>query len=272
MDMATPIAAPLANIVYSTLNAEQAYLCASLIPLGWLAGVPEFIWFTIIKVMMFFVFVSIWMLNYTFDALIFLCPFGWVDALLKSARGAIYGALTTLSLISPPLAFIVTLPIIFIAIKLFGWSVRRIVMTFTFVPDFFNRKKETVIDNERGIVVFSESGLKMPAKRMGWLREDSGEWSFTYKKYFLFKKTVIVDKAEPVLKKGFLYSTIRSQKTAVCSLPPRYQKITKQVQAYLGIEKLVEGKLKKGLKATVEWVKDLFRRTESTSDAVPVEL
>ena len=270
LDMVNPIAAPLAENVYTALNTSHAYMYASLIPLEWLAGVPELFWLALIQVMFFFTFIAIWMLNYTFDALIFLCPFGWVDAFLKTVRGAVYAALAALSVTYPPLAFIVTLPIIIISLILFGWSVRRVVMASVFLRDFFNRKKETIVD-DKGIIAFSESGLKMPAKRMGRFREENGKWSFTYKKYFLIKKTVFINKTESVLKKGFLYSEIRNKinnkEISICSLSPRYQKITEQVQTCLGIQTIVESKLKKGLKATLEWVKDLFKRTNI--DAVP---
>jgi hypothetical protein len=103
------------------------------------------------------------------------------------------------------------------------------------------------------------------------LREENGKWSFTYKRYFLIKTTIFIDNTESVLKKGFLYSEVRNniknKDVSVCSLPPRYQKVTEQVQTCLSIEKIVESKLKKGLKAAVGYLKNLFTRTDT--DAVP---
>jgi hypothetical protein len=106
----------------------------------------------------------------------------------------------------------------------------------------------------------------MPTKRMGRLEKKEGKWSFTYRKFFLFKKTITIIKTESVLIKGFLYSKISQQNKQLCSLPPRYQKDVEQVQAYLGIEKLLDSKLKRGLKAIIAWVKNLFTRTDTAPE------
>lgn len=254
------IAEPMAVGVQAMFTTNQEYLCASIIPLDWLSGIPLMVWNIIVKVMLFFVFIAIWLLNLTFDVIIFLCPFGFVKNFLAAARGSIYSALTALSTTYPPLAFIVTLPIIIISVKLFGWSIRRVVMGIVFMRDFITRKKEVSIDG-KGIVVFSDSGLNMPSMRMGRLTENNGMWIFTYRKFFLFLKTVTINKSESLLKKGFFYSSIYEKKDHICILALRYQKIVEHVQTYLNIEKFEESKLKKGIKATVAWIKESFHKT-----------
>jgi hypothetical protein len=47
--------------------------------------------------------------------IIFLCPFGWLETALKSARGAYFSALLILSAINPVLTLILTLPVLIIA-------------------------------------------------------------------------------------------------------------------------------------------------------------
>jgi len=261
------ISEPIAVDVHAMLTNNQEYLCASIIPLNLLSGIPLIIWNIIVMVSLFFVFIAIWLLNLTFDVITFLCPFGFVKSFLATARGSIYSALAALSAAYPPLALIVTLPIIIISLIFFGWSIRRFVMGIVFMWDFIRIRKEVPID-EKGIVVFSGSSLNMPSKRMGRLTENNGMWVFTYRKYFLFRKTVVIKKSEPLLKKGFFYSSIYEKGNHIYILSLRYQKIIEHLQTYLNIEKFENSKLKKGIKATVAWIKDAFHKTNSTLSVV----
>jgi len=105
---------------------------------------------------------------------------------------------------------------------------------------------------------------------MGRLKQENGKWLFTYRGGFLFEKTKTKEKKESLIRKGFLYSEIFDNGKILCSLPPRYQKNAGQVQAYLNIDKLEDSKLKKGIKAVIAWVKNLFSRTPKTAAEVPV--
>ena len=253
-DVISPIAAPLNEMLETAFLSDNGFAYASLLPM-----IPVVLRLIFTMVTLFFAFVAVWLLNYIFDVLVFLSPFGWVDTILKIFRGVILLLILILTAIYPPLSFIITIPIIFISIRLFGWSVRRFVMGLVFMKDFFNMKKETVID-EKGILSFSESGLKMPSKRLGRLKEADGKWSFSYKRFFLFDKTKVIHKKESILIKGFISSEIRQEeKNAVCSLPPRYQKNSGQVQAFLNIDDLQDSSLKRGITAMIEWIKNLFR-------------
>jgi hypothetical protein len=257
----TSILPQLADNIYAGLTANDTYIHASIIPFELLAGLPQFLWLGITLALMFFIFVAIWLLNYVFDFLIFLCPFGWADTALKTVRAFYFGLLLAASAINPVLGFILTLPVIVVAVLLFGWSVRRVVMSFFFLRDFIIRKKETVID-DNGILAFSGPCLKMPTKCMGRLNEKDGKWTFDYRRAFIFKKTITMDKTESLLKKGFLYSQVFDNRKLLCSLPPRYQRIAEQVQTDLRIEKLEDTWLKKGIKAFIAWVKSLFRQND----------
>ncbi|MCL2102268.1 MAG: hypothetical protein FWH22_11225, partial [Fibromonadales bacterium] len=59
-----------------------------------------------------------------------------------------------------------------------------------------------------------------------------------------------------ILRKGFIYSNIYNNGVALCSLPPRYQKITEQVKENFNIHKIEDGRLKKGIKGIIEWIKE----------------
>jgi len=251
------MAGPVTAGIQAALSVNNDFLCATLIPLDWLSEVPLHIWEIVVKVMLFFVFIAVWFLNFSFDVFIFLCPFGWIKGALGTIRGSIYSALTALSLRSPSLSFIVTLPIIIISVMLFAWSVRRVAMGIVLVRDFIGRKKDVPI-NYKGVVVFSDSGLNMPTKRMGMLVERRGQWVFTFKRFFIFRKTVYIKKGEPILRKGVMFSSILEKGKPIFMLALRYQKNVERVQTCLKIEKIEYTKLKRGLKSIMAWIKETF--------------
>ena len=266
IDSVTTIARNLAGGVETASNANQSYAYASFsfLPLGWLPGVSELFWLIIIIPMLLFVFFAIWLLNYVFDVFIFLCPFGWFDIGLKFLRGILYAALLAAVVFVPQLIFVLVFPIAFISVLLFGWSVRSAVMGLVFLMDFINRKKDVFID-EKGIGVFSGTLLGLPAKCYGRLTEENGNLLFSYRKFFLIGKTKTINNPELVLIKGFMYSRLYNKKKIVCSLPPRYQKITEKVQAHLSIRRIEDSTLKKGLKGFIEWVKGINRKEQATA-------
>ena len=259
IDNVTAIARYLAGGTQMASNADQSYVYASFISSGWLPGASEFFWFIAIIPMLLFVFFAIWLLNYVFDVFIFLCPFGWLDVGLKLLRVIFYTVLLAVAVYIPQLVFVLVVPIAFVSVLLFGWSVRRAVMGLVFLMDFINRKKEISID-EKGISVFSGTLLDLPSKCYGRLTEKDGNLLFSYRKFFLLERTKTINTTELVLKKGFLYSSLYNKNNFICSLPPRYQKITEKVQARLGIRRIEDSALKKGLKGIAEWVKGLFRK------------
>ena len=275
-----------AQTAFTLNNANNLYAYASLFSTDFPVAIPIIIWLFFTAAALVFVFLAIWLLNYIFDIIIFLCPFGFAEAFLKTVRGAYFSLLILFAFIYPPLGLILTLPIIIISVALFGWSIRRAVMGIVFIYDFITKKKDTVIDKS-GVIAFSEAGFKMPAKRMGKINQQDGKWFFTFRKFFLFEKTVIIEKTESIFTKGLLFSEIRQNTTllpandlpyahshavsiegiAICSLPPRYQKICTHVQSYLGVEKFEETKLGKGIKAIIAWIKKQFSARESSQSA-----
>lgn len=251
-------------------NAQSyTYLNASLIPWNWFSGVPETLWFITIIPMLFFIFFAMWLLNFVFHILVFLCPFGFIDALLELFKMIFYAILLVVAIFLPQLVFVLVIPIAFISVISFGWSVRRTVMGFVFFKDFINRKKETSVD-ESEIVAFAGKSLGFPNKCYGKLMKKDGNLLFSYKRYFLFKKIKIINNPELILKKEFLYSNLYCNGTFLCTLPLRYQKITEKIQVNLNIQKIEDGTLKKGLKGIVKWIKEFWNENEGNfSHVIP---
>lgn len=257
LEVISPVSSLLSNTVQSAILTNEMYVYASIFPVELLNMLPGIIWGAITTIIMFFIYISTWLVNFTFDALVFLSPFGLVDSVLKTIRGAYLGLLAILTAIYPPLSLIITLPVIIIAIILFAKSVRKVAAGLVLMKDFANKKKDTFLDN-KGILVFSEKGIGIAAKHMCRLIEKDNKWIFVYRKYFIFKKEVIIDKLDSTLKSGFIYSEIYNNGKLICSLPLRYKKIAIQVQNYLEINKLDDTKLNKGIKAVVDWIKNIF--------------
>ena len=259
--IATPIILPMltthsrafADSIYISLAANPEYMHASFFPIEWLAGIPHTVWLITIVPMLFFTFFTIWLLNYVFDFFIFLSPFGWMELGLKAARGVFYAILLALTVFVPQLMIVFYLIVAGFSVLLFRWSIRWVVMGFVFLNDFIFRKKEVSMD-EKGVIAFSNSNIGIPSRHIGRLTNENGILHFSYRKFFLFPKTIIVNEAEFVLKKGFFYSKIINNGTVIFLLPPRYRKIEGKVQTHLGINKLESSDLKRRMK----WFENKF--------------
>ena len=259
IDNIIAIAKDIADGAQIAFNANQTYVFASFIPLEWFPQTSNIFWYIVIIPMLLFVFFAIWLLNYVFDVLIFLCPFGWIDVGLKLLRVIFYAVLLATTIYFPQLVFVIVIPIAFISVLLIGWSIRRAVMGLVFLLDFVNRKKEISV-TEKGIAVFSAAFWGVPNKCYGRLLAYEGKLRFSYRKFFIFRKSKTIDTSELVLKKGFLYSNLYNKNNFICSLPPRYQKNTTKVQAHLGILRIEDSALKKGLKGIADCVKGIFKK------------
>lgn len=254
-DTGVTLAKQLAEAAPSVFTVDRQFVYASIVPWERLSGTPQVLWFIAIVPMLFFVFFAIWLLNYVFDVLIFLCPFGWIDLFLKILRGIFYALLLITAVFFPQLIYILVIPVVIVSVLLFGWSVRRAIMGFVFLKDFIFRNKKASV-GKVGLLAFWSSNKGVKSKSIGRLTEKGGDLSFSFRRYFLFLNTVTIDRSEIVVKKGFLYSTVYNTGVAICTLPPRYQNSTEEIKAYLAA-RIEDGSLKKGLKGILEWFKGL---------------
>lgn len=256
-DSVTTIARELAGEAHAALIADPAYAYASFLPWEWASAMPEILWFVAIVPMLLFVFFAIWLFNYTFDVLVFLSPFGWLDLCIKIFRGIFYIVLLVIAVFVPQLVFVLVIPLAVVSVLMFGWSVRRVVMGFVFFKDFLNKEKEARI-HKNGVGAFAGPYLGVPTKCFGRLTTKDGNLLFSWRRFFLFKKIKTVENPRLVLKKGFFNSDLCNGSIFLCTLPPSYKKIDYQLQSYLDIELIEDSKLKKGVKGVIEWVKSKF--------------
>ena len=262
LDMVTTNAKLLAENVHSKLTADSVYFHASFIPTEFLSAIPSTIWLILIVPMLLFTFFTIWFLNYVFDILIFLCPFGWVDLCLKIARGIFFAILLAVAIFFPQLTFGLFLIVAIISILLLGWSVRWVVMGIIFLKDFLFRNEN--VFNEKSIIAFSNSSIGIPSRCFGRLTNNEGQIRFLYRKFFLFPKAVTIKSTELLLKKGFLFSKITNDRNAIGILPPRYQNVSEQIQNLLNIQRIEDkSQIKNGINNFVMFVKDCLWSKQS---------
>lgn len=237
-------------------TAGLPYTGASVIPWDLFSGVSQTIWYISIVPMMLFTFFAMWLLNLTFDVLMLLSPFGFIDLGLKIARGIFFAVLLTVAVLAPQLVFVLVIPIMIVSIILFGWSARRVIMGFVFSWDFLFKRKGVAPVGEKGIVAFSDRGVKIPLRSVGRLTEKDGDLRFSYRRFLLFPRTITLHDPELILRSGFLCSKLCDNGTAAYLLPPRYRKYAaKEMQPYLRIQRVEYTVLKKGFRDIVEWFK-----------------
>ena len=155
-NICTTLAKQFSVAASSVFAVDRQYVYASILPWEWLSGLPQIFWFLTIIPVTFFVFFAMWLLNYVFDLLIFLCPFGWIDLLLKISRGMFFALLLVAAVYIPLLVYVLVIPVMIISVLLFGWSARRTITGFVSLRDFVFRRKEASAGEKAGLV-FSDS-------------------------------------------------------------------------------------------------------------------
>ena len=69
----------------------------------------------------------VWLVGHSFDVLVLISPFPFLDLLLKAIRNTIFAVLAITALISPHLGLLLCLGLIVICLLIFGWALRTAV-------------------------------------------------------------------------------------------------------------------------------------------------
>jgi hypothetical protein len=111
-DIVTRIADSFSGATQTSMNNQtMPYIAASIIPLNSL----ENIYFVATVILLSVSFFAIWAMNFLFDILIMLSPFGWFDLLLKFARGIFFALLVALTFFAPILVIVLFVVLAIIA-------------------------------------------------------------------------------------------------------------------------------------------------------------
>ena len=207
----------------------------------------------------------VWLASHALDVLILLSPFPFIDVALKGLRTVIVLAIIVTSLIDKRAGLFVALCVVGVALLLFSWSVRLMIVGFVFSWDLIQLmifRRHAKPQEVRDIVGFTAAKIHgIPRQAFSRItRDPNGILEVRYRRLDLgpIRRVRLENAAEYEIGRGILYPSIilpdRTGYRLQFRLPPRYIGREEQVQTQLGMTAVRDIRLRKGLRAFWRWV------------------
>ena len=216
-------------------------------------------------------FLTVWLAGHTINVLIALCPFGFIDTLLKLLKLGLLALVSLSSFASPVLGAIVSLTILFVASLIAPWAFRLSFFGARLAGDFVLPWRGVHLTEPH---VFLARPLgDLPVRTNGRLvRNEFGEVIFLYRPWlFLPRRAVAVPTGSVAVAKGLLYPSLLHRagdhprmKTLAVFLP-RYRSHEQTVAGHLGIAEVQESTLIQGWRAVRRWFAETLGLGRATS-------
>lgn len=210
------------------------------------------------------IFAVVWLSFHAVNVLIALSPFRLIDASLKLGKLAMLGVLTLASFLSPVLGFLVCVPIILIACLVAGWSFRLTVFGTVYGWDLLSRRKASAEEVTHGVRGFTSQRFgDVPARTYCMLKVDeAGYLVARYRPWLMMPwRSIELDAMPDSLTRGMLHPSVSrfqddGRSRPMVMLLPRYRSCVDEVGGVLGLHRITESALVRGLKAMKQWVVD----------------
>jgi hypothetical protein len=207
-------------------------------------------------------FLMVWLSAHVFNVLIALCPFGFIDALLKLAKIFLLSSVVLSYIINPYFGAAVSLLIICVAAFLSPWAFRLMVFGTLLATDtIFPRRARRRMRLEQAHAFLARPISKVPVRTFGHLsRGANGVIRFHYRPWLILAQRVVeLPSGYLGISKGaFFPSLLHSQDGArfinIIMFPPRYRGQEIAIGTHLGIQDIRDGALIKGFKAVRAWL------------------
>lgn len=244
-------------------SLRRTYILGSLavVPLATWSFDPRFITIPIAVVG----FLTVWLAGHAINVLIALCPFGFIDALLKLFKFSLLSSVVLSSLISPYLGAAVSIVILLLASLIAPWAFRLSFFGTRLACDIVlpGRSRRRLRPTEpHAFLARRLAGL--PARTSGRLvRTEEGNVAFIYRPWLVMpRRSVAIPPGSVAISKGLLFPSLlhrlddqQRMKVLVIFLP-RYRSHESSIAAHLSIVEVQDSKLARGLKAVRTWIAD----------------
>ena len=209
-------------------------------------------------------FLTVWLTCHAINVLIALCPFGFVDAILKVFKASLLGAVVVSSFINPYFGAAVSLVILVVAGLLAPWAFRLTVFGTLFGLDVLlpSRGRRSIRTTEPHAFL----GRKVagtPVRTYGRLtRARDGSVTFTYRPWLLFPdRSVALPPGNVAIVKGVFFPSLlhglgQQRKRIVILFLPRYRSHEQAIASHFEIVDVQDGTIIKGFKAVRAWFAD----------------
>jgi hypothetical protein len=206
-------------------------------------------------------FVIVWLVGNAINVLIVISPFTTVDAMLKSARLAVFATVPATSCINPWLGAAWALIIIVVCYFIAGWSLRLTHFGAVILWDSLTfRRKRFMVDPKSNKVFLARKLNKVPVRTYGKLvKNDQGKLVLTYRPWLILPpRSVELPEGKYEAGCGAFYSELllvyADDTRSICLLPPRYRGHEAELVKVYGLA----GTRDVGLRAMWAWLKGMF--------------
>ena len=231
---------------------------ASMLPLGStsLEVRPLLIPFCILS------FLVVWMTCHAINVLIALCPFGFIDALLKLCKSLLLSAIVLCSLINPYLGAALSVIIIAIAAYLAPAAFRLTLFGTLFATDTllpWRGKRLATPAEPHAFVSFRASGVA--TRTFGRIvRGPDGAVHFRYRPWLILpRRSIPLPKGAFAISRGILFPSLLYRENGadgyaeVIAFLPRYRTFASEIAGHLEIVDVRDGSIASGFKAIRAW-------------------
>ncbi len=206
-------------------------------------------------------FLVVWMTSHAINVLVALCPFGFVDFLLKLFKGALLSAIVLCSAINPYLGASLSLVLIVIAIFLAPTAFRLAVFGTLFAYDTLVPSRARSLATPTEAHAFAGKMLGLPARTYGKIvRQADGSIQFEYHPWMILpRQKVSLPPGALAISRGIYFpSLLHKPDTAETYSPvivflPRYRRHEDTIAEHLQIFEIRDSPINKGFKAIRIW-------------------
>lgn len=212
-------------------------------------------------------FLVVWITSHAINVLITLCPFGFIDALLKLARMSLLALLVVTYSISPYVGAALSVLIIAVAAWCAPWAFRLTVFGAAFASDtILSRRARRRATPAEPHAFIAQAAAGVPSRTYGRIvRSSDGVVQFKYRPWLVLpSRTVQLPTGRLAISKGVFFPSLlvcdetSSTTSRVCMLLPRYRAQEEVVAGHLDIQDLRDSPLTKGFKAMKNWLSEVF--------------
>lgn len=208
-------------------------------------------------------FLVVWITSHAINVLIALCPFGFIDALLKLAKLALLSLIVLSSTLSAYLGAAVCLVIIAVAAWLAPWAFRLTVFGAVFATDTLlpgRARKRATPEQPHAFTARVTEGV--PVRTFGRIvRAEDGSVCFSYRPWLLLPaRNLPLPAADLAIGRGVFFPSLlqcqqaSSATTRIVVFLPRYRSHENSIASHFEIRDLRDSTLTKGFKAMRNWL------------------
>jgi hypothetical protein len=219
--------------------------------------------YTVVGLVVTFV---VWLVGHSFDVLVLISPFPFLDFLLKAFRNTIFAVLAITALISPHLGLLLCLGVIGFSFLIFGWALRTAVFGTVFALGLLRVFLFDAQDRPNlgdSVPAFSTRVRKVPRRTYGRLHTgQDGTLMFGYRRLLVGpEKKMLVGKASSFeLGQGIFFPSViepiesAGKHRVVFRLLPTHRGAEEPVRACLELAQVRDIRFTKGMRSFWKFV------------------